>query len=149
LQAGVLGGLTLPAFLRQQAAQAAEGRPTRATSVILFWCSGGPGHMETWDPKPDALAEYRGPFGAIATRVNGVRFGELLPCQARVADKLAIIRGVNHGSGDHTACNHWMLTGFQGPRFDAADLAQLKPSMGSAVSQLRGANRPGMPPYVA
>jgi uncharacterized protein (DUF1501 family) len=149
LQAGVLGGLTLPGLLRQRAARAAQGQPARDTSVILFWCSGGPGHMETWDPKPAALAEFRGPFDAIATRVPGIRFGELLPCQARVADKLAVIRGVNHGSGDHTACNHWMLTGFQGPRFDAQDLAQLRPAMGSAVALLRGANQTGMPPYAA
>ena len=83
VQAGLLGvgGLTLDAVLRQCAAQAAA--PARDKSVILFWLSGGPGHMETWDPKPEAVADYRGPFGAIRTRVPGVLFGELLPARRR------------------------------------------------------------------
>src|SRR6478609_3056020 len=80
LQAGALGlgGLTLTDLLRLRA----EGATTaagRGRSVILFWLSGGPGHMETWDPKPDAPGGFRGPFGSIATNVPGVRFGELLP----------------------------------------------------------------------
>src|SRR4051812_34561870 len=112
LRAGVLGlgGLTLPDLLRVRAgaATAAEGR---GRSVILFWLSGGPGHMETWDPKPDAQRQFRGPFGAIPTRVPGVHFGELMPEQARRMDRLAVLRTVNHGSGDHTKGNHWMLTG--------------------------------------
>jgi hypothetical protein len=65
-------------------------------------------------------------------------------------DRLAILRTVNHGSGDHTKGNHWMLTGFEGPAFNAADFnVQRRPSMGSAVARLRGAGRPGPPPYVA
>src|SRR5687768_16974706 len=77
LQAGVLGlgGLALPDLLRLRAEGAAG--PNRGRSVILFWLSGGPGHMETWDPKPDAPAAFRGPFGAIPTSVPGVQFGEL------------------------------------------------------------------------
>ena len=148
LQAGMLGvgGLTLPQLFTAQAAQ--PGKP-RDTSVILIWLSGGPGHMETWDPKPDAVRDFRGPFGAINTNVPGIQFGELCPNQARVMDKLAVVRTVNHGSGDHTKANHWMLTGYPGPAFNAQDLAQRKPCMGSLVSKLRGANQPGMPPYVA
>src|SRR5215470_16571105 len=82
VQAGVLGlgGLTLTDFLLASANQ-----PARDTAVILFWLSGGPGHMETWDPKPDAPAQYRGPLGAIRTSVPGVQFGELLPRQAALA----------------------------------------------------------------
>src|SRR5438093_9910159 len=116
IQAGVLGlgGLALADCL---AARAESARPAKETSVILFWMSGGPGHMETWDPKPDAVAQYRGPFGATATSVPGVRFGEMLPEQARLMDRLAVLRSVNHGSGDHTKSNHWMLTGFEGPNF--------------------------------
>src|SRR3954447_8740552 len=115
LQAGVLGlgGLALPELLRLRAEGAAAGA-ARGRSVILFWLSGGPGHMETWDPKPDAVAQFRGPFGAIRTRVPGIQLGELLPEQARVMDKLALLRSVSHGSGDHTKGNHWMLTGFEG-----------------------------------
>lgn len=148
LQAGVLGvgGLALGDFLRLQAREAASGD----TSVILFWCSGGPGHMETWDPKPDAPAEYRGPFGAIPSKLPGVLLSETMPSEAQIMDKLAIVRTVRHDSGDHTKSNHWMLTGFEGPAFNAPDFQkQRRPSMGSAVAKLRGANRPGMPPYAA
>jgi uncharacterized protein (DUF1501 family) len=147
LQAGVLGGLTLADLGRLQAAN--PGR-RRDTAVILFWLSGGPGHMETWDPKPDAVAQFRGPFGASRTRVPGLLVGELLPQTARVMDRVAVLRSVSHGSGDHTKANHWMLTGFEGPAFNVPDFkVQRRPSLGSATARLRGANRAGMPPYVA
>jgi hypothetical protein len=151
LQAGVLGvgGLSLADLYRLKAAQSVQSRAAE-TSVILFWMSGGPGHMETWDPKPDAVSQFRGPFGATKTTVPGVLFGELLPEHAKVADKLAILRGVNHGSGDHTKGNHWMLTGFEGPDFNARDFnVQRRPCMGSSTAKLRGPNRPGLPPYTA
>jgi uncharacterized protein (DUF1501 family) len=148
LKAGFLGvgGLTLPDLFRAQAAGAARKRDT---SVILLWLSGGPGHMETWDPKPDAVAQYRGPFGAIATCVPGIQLGELLPRQARIANRLAFLRSVNHGTGDHTKANHWMLTAYPGPDFNASNLTQRKPSLGSCITRLHGPNQPGMPPYVA
>jgi hypothetical protein len=152
VQAGLLGlgGLGLADFFHLQAAEQPTGRPRRDTAVILFWLSGGPGHMETWDPKPDAPADYRGPFGAIRTRVPGVQFSELLPMQAALMDRLAVVRTVNHGSGDHTKSNHWMLTGFEGPAFNAPDFKhQKRPSLGSAIGRLRGPNVPGLPPYVA
>jgi hypothetical protein len=151
LQAGVLGmgGLALSDFLRLRANAGTPG-VSRDTSVILFWMSGGPGHMETWDPKPDAVDRYRGPFGAISTNIAGIQFGELMPEQAKLMDRVAVLRSVNHGSGDHTKGNHWMLTGFEGPDFNAPDnKVQRRPCLGSAVSVLRGANRPGLPPYVA
>jgi uncharacterized protein (DUF1501 family) len=152
LHAGALGvgGLLLPDVLAARAAAAAQGGTGDPhTAVILFWCSGGPGHMETWDPKPEAPTEWRGPFGAIPTKVPGIQFGELLPEQAKIADKLAVIRTVSHGTGDHTKGNHWMLTGWEGPAFNAVERAQRNPSMGSATAAVRGPNRPGMPPYVA
>jgi hypothetical protein len=106
--------------------------------------------METWDPKPDAPDGFRGPFGAIPTSVPGVHFGELLPEQAQRMDRLAILRTVSHGTGDHTKANHWMLTGYEGPAFNASDnQVQRRPAMGAAVAKLLGAGRPGMPPYVA
>jgi hypothetical protein len=106
--------------------------------------------METWDPKPAAPSGFRGPFGAIATSLLGVQVGELLPEQARIMDRLAILRTVSHGSGDHTKGNHWMLTGFEGPDFNAADNeVQRRPSMGSAVARIKGARGRGLPPYVA
>jgi hypothetical protein len=150
LQAGVLGSLSLAGLSRLRAAQGNTAVKAKDASVVLFWLSGGPGHMETWDPKPNAVAQYRGPFGAIATNVPGIQFGELLPETAQLMDKLAVLRSVNHGTGDHTKANHWMLTGFPGPDFNAADfMVQRRPSMGSAVAKLLGAKRPGLPAYVA
>src|SRR4029079_11872093 len=112
---------------------------------ILFWLSGGPGHMETWDPKPAAPAEYRGPFGAIETSIPGIQFGELMPEQARLMDKLAVVRTVSHMSGDHTKGNHWMLTGFEGPAFNASDkTVQRRPAMGWVTARRRGAYRTGI-----
>lgn len=149
LQAGALGvgGLTLA-----ELSQARGGLASRApdTNVILFWLSGGPGHMETWDPKPHAPAEYRGPLGAIDTSIPGIQFSELMPDLAQLMDRLAVLRTVSHGSGDHTKGNHWMLTGFEGPAFNAPDnQQQRRPALGSAVARVRGPNQPGMPPYVA
>src|SRR3954452_16804072 len=142
LQAGILGvgGLALPDLFRLRAsASPAGGGDGRGhgRSVILFWLSGGPGHMETWDPKPDAPDGFRGPFGAIRTNLPGVHFGELLPEQAKIMDKLAVLRTVSHGTGDHTKGNHWMLTGYEGPAFNASDFrVQRRPSIGSAVARL-------------
>src|SRR5262245_58878297 len=83
LEAGVLGlgGLALPDLLRLRAG-AAMNDQSCGRSVVLFWLSGGPGHMETWDPKPDAPAQFRGPLGAIATSMPGTLVGDLLPEQA-------------------------------------------------------------------
>lgn len=157
VEAGVLGvgGLTLPQWSagRAHAAQnhTASIRSGReGTSVILLWMSGGPGHHETWDPKPKAVEQFRGPFGAIPTNVPGVLFSEMLPESAKVMDQLAILRSVRHFSGDHTKGNHWMLTGFEGPDFNKPDnTIQRRPALGSAVAALRGANVNGMPAYAA
>lgn len=150
IQAGVLGigGLGLSQLLALRAT-GADSSKRRNKSVILFWLSGGPGHMETWDPKPEAPAEYRGPLGSIATNVAGVRFGELMPRLAGMMDRVSILRTVNHGSGDHTKGNHWMLTGFEGPAFNAPDnRIQRRPSLGSAIAKVKGPNQAGMPAYV-
>ncbi|MCA9155296.1 MAG: DUF1501 domain-containing protein [Planctomycetales bacterium] len=150
LQAGALGvgGLTMADWSRLNAAGSIR-TSAAGSSVILFWLSGGPGHLETWDPKPMAPSEYRGPLRAIDTSAPGTQFGELLPLQARLADRLAVVRTVKHGSGDHTKGNHWMLTGFEGPAFNAPDnRQQRRPAIGAAVARVRGANKPGMPPYV-
>lgn len=155
VQAGVLGlgGLALPDLLARSAIAANEEHRVRAaagTSVILLWMSGGPGHHETWDPKPDAVEQFRGPFGAIPTSVPGVFFSEMLPKSAGIMDQLAILRSVRHGTGDHTKGNHWMLTGFEGPDFNKPDnQIQRRPSIGSAIARVRGANVSGMPAYAA
>src|SRR5207247_5807880 len=86
----------------------------------------------------------------IRTRVPGVLFSELLPMQAALMDRLAVLRTVNHGSGDHTKSNHWMLTGFEGPAFNAPDFRhQKRPALGAAVARLRGPDMRGLPPYAA
>lgn len=157
VQAGMLGlgGLALPQMLAARADAASGHRPPlrpgcEGTSVILMWMSGGPGHHETWDPKPDAVEQYRGPFGAISTSLPGVQFGEMLPLSAQVVHHLAVLRSVRHFSGDHTKGNHWMLTGFEGPDFNKPDnTIQRRPSLGSAVAAIRGANVRGLPAYAA
>ena len=151
VQAGVLGlgGLSLADLLALKA-HAGSAKQSSGTSVILIWMSGGPGHHETWDPKPEAVDQFRGPFGAISTALPGVQFSETCPEQAKIADKLAILRSVRHGTGDHTKGNHWMLTGFEGPDFNKPDnRIQRRPSLGSAAAHLRGPNMPGMPAYAA
>ena len=103
LQTGLAGiaGLSLPAILRGQAQAAGANKPGRK-AVILFWLSGGPSHLDTWDPKPDAPAETRGPFGSIATKLPGVLFSEHLPLQASILDRLTVIRAVDcRDSIDH------------------------------------------------
>src|SRR5262245_40698527 len=89
-----LGGLTWGELLRLQAQGSAERR-SAPKSVIMVYLFGGPSHLDMYDLKPDAPAEYRGEFKPIATNVPGVRVCELMPLQARVADKLAIIRNMD------------------------------------------------------
>jgi len=146
LQAGALalGGLALPDALRLKA-QASTGQ--RDTAVILIWLDGGPTHMEMYDLKPDAPAEYRGPLKPIATNVPGIQISELFPRQARVMDKFSIVRSIHHSTGDHFAGAHWMLTGYHGST--AANLDPMYPSVGSITAKLRGANAAGVPAYVA
>src|SRR5438105_1357461 len=81
LKVGALGmtGLTLPGLLRLRRAAASEGRPTRDTSVIWLWLGGGPTHIETFDPKMSAPAEFRSMIGDVQTRVPGLRLGSLFP----------------------------------------------------------------------
>ena len=145
LQAGFLGlaGLSLTDLLRMQAAGAAERKPT---AVILVWLDGGPSQIETYDPKPDAPAEVRGPFGTVETTVKGIRLCEMLPGHAKWAHRMSFIRSVHHDNGDHFAAAHWMLTGRFGST--AADLPQKYPSVGSYVAKVRGPNRPELPAYV-
>ncbi|MFM7920672.1 MAG: DUF1501 domain-containing protein, partial [Planctomycetaceae bacterium] len=89
LRAGVLaaGGLTLPQLLAAQKAAAAPGCRVPDTSVILFWMWGGPSQLETFDPKPEAPSEYRGPFGSIRTKVPGLDICEIFPGLAKVSDR--------------------------------------------------------------
>jgi hypothetical protein len=144
LKAGFCGllGLSLGDMFKLQAQQQA----TRNKSIILMWLDGGPSHMETYDPKPDASTEYRGPYGVINTNVTGIRLSDSLPRHARHADKMVFLRSMHHDTGDHFAGGHWMLTGRAGST--AANLPQMYPSLGSYISRCVGPNRPGLPAYV-
>jgi hypothetical protein len=130
-------GLTLPGRLR-----AVTGKPPRAKSCILLWLDGGPSHLETFDLKPDAPVEVRGPFRPIPTAVPGVQVCELLPNTARVADKVAVVRSVTSPLGEHGLANHYLMTGYKpSPVLDY-------PSYGAVVAHTRG-GRPTLPAYVA
>jgi len=145
IKAGFLGvlGLSTADLLRLRAGGVAK---RNNKSVILIWLDGGPSHMETYDPKPGAPKEYRGPWLDMATNVPGIRFSEMLPLLAKHADKMCVLRSVHHDTGDHFAAAHWMLTGRHGST--SANKAQKYPSVGSCVSRVKGANAKGMPAYV-
>lgn len=145
LQLGALGlgGLTLPELL---AAREAQPSAPRDTAVILYWMGGGPSQLDTWDPKPDAPVEVRGPFDSIPTRVPGMRVCELLPRQAMVADKFTLLRSMAHHEPNHNEAAHLVQTGYHEPNVQFR--GQIFPAQGSVVAKLRGANQPGIPPYV-
>ena len=104
-----LGSLTLPALLRLRAARSAQGHPQ--TALILIWLRGGASHLETYDPKPEAASEFRGPYTSIETSVPGLRLGELLPRHASLADRFTILRSMCHTGGGHPAGSLQLLTG--------------------------------------
>jgi hypothetical protein len=137
-----IGALALPDLLRLRAAGAAPARPK---SVILVWLAGGPSHLDMYDLKPDAPAEFRGEFRPIATNVPGIDIGEHLPLQAKIMDKLSIVRSAYHTNAGHGMGSQWMLTGWQ-PTIEVND--NIYPCLGSVVAKMKGANQPGLPAYV-
>ena len=147
LTVGALGGLglSLGDYFRMQQARADiknyESKEGVAKSVIYIFLPGGMAHQETFDPKPFAPVEYRGPLGSIDTNVTGVKVGELLPHTAKVADKLAICRSMTHGEAAHERGTHNMFTGYR------PSPALQYPSMGAVVSHEFGP-RNNLPPYV-
>lgn len=141
-------GLGLADVLRLRASANPDGvaRSSRK-SLIVFWTHGGLSQQDTYDMKPDAPAEYRGPYRTVATKVPGIQLTERFPRQARVMDKLSIVRSVHHQNGIHAPSAHWMQTGYFGPTL--ARNAPQKPSFGSVIARVKGAHQPLMPPYVA
>lgn len=103
-----LGGLSLAGLLSQQARGARAGK---AKSVILFGLTGGPPQHETWDPKPGAPPEVRGPLGTIQSRTPGLRVGELMPLTAALSHKVAVLRAVVTNDNAHSTSGYQMLTG--------------------------------------
>src|SRR5262245_51473025 len=99
-------GLSWADLLRIRAADDAPAR-----SVIFLWLWGGPAQLDTWDPKPGAPLDYRGPFAPIATRVPGMRIGELFPQIAEQAHRFAILRSLYTTSNDHGVAGTVGLTG--------------------------------------
>src|SRR5262245_25424299 len=135
-------GLSLSGFLRLQKLAAAE--PTgdgKARNCSLLWMQGGPSHIDTLDPKPEAPAEVRGEFGTIPTTLPGVRVTEHLPLLARQTDKFSIIRGHDPKNGSHGTADHLMMSGHKfNPSLPF-------PCYGSVVAKERG-YRNGMLPFV-
>src|SRR6185295_17419967 len=118
---------------------------TRKKAVIQIWLAGGPSHIDMYDLKPDAPAEFRGEFRPIATNVKGIDIGEHLPHQAKIMDKLAIVRSAYHTNAGHGMGSQWMLTGYQ-PTIEVND--NIFPACGSVVARMKGPNEPGLPAYV-
>lgn len=136
IRIGSLGalGITLDKVLR------ANGK--KDISCILVWQSGGCGHMDTFDLKPDAPKEYRGEFKPIPTNVPGIQICEHLPYTAKQADKFTILRSMKSKENNHERAINYLLTGY-------LPLSTIEfPSVGSVVSKQLGPKN-GMPPYVA
>lgn len=102
--------LSLPGMLRLRAESPAP-EEKKKNAVIMVWKPGGCSHIDTYDPKPESGTEYRGPFGTIPTAVPGMQFTELLPMQAKIADKFTVLRSMRQGAGGHPAGSMQMLSG--------------------------------------
>jgi uncharacterized protein (DUF1501 family) len=142
-------GLSLADLLGWQA-RAATPATGSAKSVLLLWLWGGPAHLDTWDPKPDAPLEFRGPFAPIATSVPGTRICELFPQLARLADAYTILRSLHTGSNDHGVAGTIGLTGSAagGVGLDGKPLpGAARPATGSVVARARGLKSP-LPPFM-
>jgi len=133
-----MAGLSLPDLLRARARASSAGQTAKDTAVIQLWLGGGPSQFETYDPKPHSPKEIRGPWKAIDTNLPGVQFCELMPRQAQMADKLAIVRSVHHERSDHGG---GIVVCSTGKRMG------VEPSTGSIVAKMRGPNALGMPAY--
>jgi len=123
----------------------ATAKPARAKAVIQIWMWGGPPHLDTFDPKPDAGYDYTGPLKTpIATNVDGIRIGELLPLLAKQADKYSIIRSMTHGVNSHETASYITQTGRKPDRL-------VYPCAGAVVSLFKGYDHgyKGLaPPYI-
>ena len=139
-----MSGLTLAELLKIKAHGQTTG--AKAKSVIQFFMLGGPTHLDTWDPKPEAGEEYCGPLkNPIQTNVPGIRISELLPLTAKQADKFSIIRSYNHQDHGHETGAYTVATG----ALPSGEMVY--PSMGAVVSLKKGYDagyQGGLPPYI-
>ncbi|MEI6668584.1 MAG: DUF1501 domain-containing protein [Acidobacteriota bacterium] len=146
LRDGIVGGAGLWLADRLGPRGWAAERSATAKAVIQIWMWGGPCHLDTFDPKPAAGSDYSGPLDKpIATKVDGLRIGELLPLLAVQADKYSVIRSMTHGNNAHESASYWVQTGRRpGDRL-------VYPGVGSVVSLFKGYNagyKGLIPPYV-
>ncbi len=144
-------GLGLGDFLRLQRLQAENPAghllPQRAKSCILIWLDGGPSHLETFDPKPEAPSEVRGPLESIATPLAGIRFSECLSNTAKMLDNMAIVRSVTSPLGEHNFGTHFMMTGYKPT--PVLEYPTIGATLAHVRSQQDDANTPLLPPNVA
>jgi hypothetical protein len=143
LRVGALGalGLSLPGLLQAEA-RPAKGRKARARSVVLVYLGGGLSHHDSFDLKPEAPVEIRGKYRPIATSVNGLQVGELLPQTAKVMDRVALVRSGSHNNDHHETATNWVLSGRFGSAFGDY------PAMGAVAAHEVGFQGK-LPPYVA
>jgi uncharacterized protein (DUF1501 family) len=140
------GGLLLGHHLNLRALAAAPSAQAKAKSVIQIWMWGGPAHLDTFDPKPEAGSDYCGPLNKpIATNIDGMRISELMPLLAKQADKYSIIRSMTHGNNGHETASYMVQTAHQAGGHDVF------PCAGAVVSLFKGYNAGYhglIPPYV-
>jgi len=146
LHAGLLGlgGLSLSSLLRERAtAGTAAGKDT---SVIFLFLHGGPSQLETYDLKPQAPAEIRGPYRPISTSVPGLDLCEALPLHARMADRFALIRSCTHGEGGHFEAHGRFMSGH--PGLKPGTFESTHPQMGAIVGRALKSRVRGLPAAV-
>jgi hypothetical protein len=150
LSVGGLGmlGVTMPKLL--QAGEVIGTRPAHAKSVIFLYQFGGPSHLDTFDPKPDAAAGVRSHFGVIDTAAPGIRICDQLPKMAAVMNDVSLVRTVYHTMKNHNSASYYALTGHAPPLDDIRlrDTLDLFPAYGSVVDTLAPVSD-GMPSFVA
>ncbi len=147
LQHGLAGAMALALAGRLAARAAGAGvPPARAKAVIQVWLWGGPSHLDTFDPKPEAGNDYTGPLNKpIETKVKGMRIGELLPLLAKQADKFSLLRGMTHGNNGHETAAYLVQTG------RVPDERVVYPAVGAVVNLFKGKESkagPLIPPYI-
>lgn len=148
LRAGFLGlgGISLPDLLRYQAQGAVD--PSNKKSVILLFVHGGPSQLETYDLKPEAPYEIRGPFSPIRTNVSGIDVCEHLPKHTQIADKFTLIRSCSHDEADHFAGHRRFLSGY-GKLKPGTGYESYYPQVGAVVNRMLSNTARGIPPALA
>jgi hypothetical protein len=147
IKLGLAGAAAAYAPLRLHATRRTFAPPPTAParSVIQIWLWGGPSHLDTFDPKPDAGYDYTGPLNnPIPTNVPGIRIGQLLPKLARIADSYTLIRTMTHGINAHETASYRLQTGFEPDRI-------VRPCLGALVAKMKGYEQgyEGLvPPYI-